>query len=74
MLAALSAFGVMLIALTISRNNNTKRYDYVPASLYGILSAEFCCCYFLSLGSGNLLALIYKIFYVVAPFAGLFWF
>jgi hypothetical protein len=55
MLAAISVFGVMLIALALSWNNNrtTKRDGYVPSSLHGALSDEFCCCHFLSLGRGT---------------------
>jgi hypothetical protein len=77
-LAALSVFGSMLIALTISWNNNSfgirdgmVRFLEVSTVLFQM---SFAAATFFVWDGGQLLALIDTVFCVVAPFADLFWF
>jgi hypothetical protein len=78
MLAALSVFGIMLIALTLSWNNNSfgirngmVTFLQVSTVLYQM---SFAAATFFLWDGGQLLALIDTVLCVVAPFADLFWF
>jgi dolichyl-phosphate-mannose--protein O-mannosyl transferase len=73
-MAALSVFGVLLIALTVSWNNISFRVrnGMVTAVLFQTSFAA-AATFFLWDG-GQLLALVDAVFCVVAPFADVFWF
>jgi hypothetical protein len=78
MLAALSVFGIMLIALTISWNNNSfgirnGMVTFLEVSTV-LFQMSFAAATFFIWDGGQLLALIDIVFCVVAPFADLFWF
>jgi hypothetical protein len=77
-LAALSVFGSMLIALTISWNNNSfgirdGMVTFLEVSTV-LFQMSFAAATFFVWDGGQLLALIDTVFCVVAPFADLFWF
>jgi hypothetical protein len=78
MLAALSVFGIMLIALTISWNNNSfgiRNGMVVFLEVSTVLfQMSFAAATFFLWDGGQLLALIDTVFCVVAPFADAFWF
>jgi hypothetical protein len=78
MLAALSVFGIMLVALTISWNNNSfgLRKGMITALEVSTVLFEACFGFatFFVWDGGQLLALIDTVFCVVAPFADWFWF
>jgi uncharacterized membrane protein len=78
MLAALAVFGFMLIALTISWNNNSfgirnGMVTFLQVSTV-LFQMSFAAATFFLWDGGQLLALIDTVFCVVAPFADLFWF
>jgi ABC-type multidrug transport system fused ATPase/permease subunit len=78
LLAALSVFGVMLITLTLSWNNNSfgirnGMVTFLQVSTV-LFQASFAAATFFLWDGGQLLALIDTVFCVVAPFADLFWF
>jgi hypothetical protein len=78
MLAALSVFGIMLIALTISWNNNSfgirnGMVTFLEVSTV-LFQMSFAAATFFLWDGGQLLALIDTVFCVVAPFADFFWF
>jgi hypothetical protein len=77
-LAALSVFGIMLIALTISWNTNgfeigNGMVTFLEVSTV-LFQLSFAAAAFLLWDGGQLLALIDTVFCVVAPFADYFWF
>jgi hypothetical protein len=78
MLATLSVFGVMLIALTVSWNTNcfgirNGMVTFLQVSTV-LFQTSFAASTFFLWDGGQLLALINTVLYVVAPFADLFWF
>jgi hypothetical protein len=79
MLAALSVVGIMLIALTISWNNNNgfgirnEMVTFLEVSTV-LFQMSFAVAAFFLWDGGQLLALVDTVFCVVAPFADLFWF
>jgi hypothetical protein len=78
MLAALSVFGIMLIALTISWNNNSfgirnGMVTFLEVSTV-LFQMSFAAATFFLWDGGQLLALIDAVFCVVVPFADFFWF
>jgi hypothetical protein len=78
MLAALSVFGIMLVALTISWNNNSFGLRKGMITALEVSTVLFQACFgfatFFVWDGGQLLALIDTVFCVVAPFADWFWF
>jgi uncharacterized membrane protein len=76
--AALSVCGVMLVALTISWNNNSFGMRKGMVTTLEVSTVLFQVCFavatFFVWDGGQLLALIDTVFCVVAPFADLFWF
>jgi hypothetical protein len=78
MLAALSVFGVMLIALTILWDNNIFRIrngmvTFLQVSTM-LFPMSFAAATFLLWDGRQPLALIDTVFCIVVPFADLFWF
>jgi uncharacterized membrane protein len=77
-LAALSVFGIMLVALTISWNTNSFGMRKGMVTTLEVSTVLFQVCFavatFFVWDGGQLLALIDTVFCVVAPFADLFWF
>jgi ABC-type multidrug transport system fused ATPase/permease subunit len=77
-LAALSVFGILLIALTISWNNNSFGIRNGMVTFLEVTTVlfqmSFAAATFFLWDGGQLLALIDTVFCVVAPFADFFWF